>query len=77
MTIPCVQAAGLTDALNDPNGALTVLAPNDEAFGVIPPADLDALLANTDALSTVRALRYMHAACLYKTMPMSVTTCKP
>ena len=49
-----VQAAGLTAEVADPEAALTVLAPADSAFSVIPADDLAGLLANTDALSQVR-----------------------
>jgi uncharacterized surface protein with fasciclin (FAS1) repeats len=40
-----VQAAGLTDTLNG-EGPFTIFAPSNSAFGKIPPADLDALLAD-------------------------------
>ena len=47
-----VQAAGLVDTLNG-EGPFTVFAPNNEAFAAIPPADLDAILANTEWLTSI------------------------
>ena len=41
-----VLAAGLDGALSDPDASLTVFAPTDDAFSVIPSAVLDALLAD-------------------------------
>ena len=41
-----VLAAGLDGALSDPDASLTVFAPTDDAFAVIPPAVLDMLLAD-------------------------------
>ena len=57
-----MQAAGLTDKLGDASVPYTVLAPTDEAFGIIPQDDFDALVANTEALNVVRMLLPMHAA---------------
>ena len=58
-----MQAAGLTDKLGDARVPYTVLAPTDEAFGIIPQEDFDALVDNTAALNVVRALLLMHVAC--------------
>lgn len=43
---------GLADTLNSAP-ALTVFAPTNDAFGKIPEADLNALLADTDGLAAV------------------------
>ena len=50
--VSAVQAAGLVDTLNG-EGPFTVFAPNNEAFAKIPPADLDAILADTDLLTSI------------------------
>lgn len=47
-----VQTAGLVDTLKS-DGPFTVFAPTDEAFAKIPPADLEALLADKQALTRV------------------------
>jgi uncharacterized surface protein with fasciclin (FAS1) repeats len=47
-----LTAAGLIETLQGP-GPFTVLAPTDEAFAKIPEADLQALLADKDALTKV------------------------
>lgn len=47
-----LTAAGLVETLQGP-GPFTVLAPTDEAFAKIPAADLEALLADKDALTKV------------------------
>lgn len=44
--LAAVQAAGLTDALADPDAELTVFAPTDAAFAAIDPAVLAGLLAD-------------------------------
>lgn len=41
-----VVAAGLDGALGDPDASLTVFAPTDEAFALLPPELIDALLAD-------------------------------
>ena len=43
---------GLADTLNGAE-ALTVFAPTNDAFGKIPEADLNAVLADTDALAAI------------------------
>ena len=48
-----MQAAGLDGALENPDGAVTVLAPTDTAFEKIPAADREALLADANALAQV------------------------
>ena len=50
--VAAVEAAGLQDALSG-EGPLTVFAPTDEAFAKIPRKDLDALLADKEALKSV------------------------
>src|SRR6266508_2003152 len=47
-----IEAAGLTDTLNGP-GPFTIFAPSDDAFAEIPAADLDAVLADTDQLTSI------------------------
>jgi transforming growth factor-beta-induced protein len=43
----------LTDAVADDNAQLTVLAPVNSAFAKIPKDELEALLADKDALTGV------------------------
>lgn len=50
--VTAVQAAGLVDTLKG-EGPFTVFAPTDEAFARIPAADLEALLADKEALTRV------------------------
>lgn len=50
--VTAVGEAGLVDTLNGAD-ALTVFAPVDDAFGAIPEADLNALLADKDELTKV------------------------
>ncbi len=50
--LTAIEAAGLTDALSG-DGPFTVFAPTDEAFSAIPEDQLNALLADTDALTAV------------------------
>ena len=50
--IAAVEAAGLVDVLKS-DGPFTVFAPTDEAFAAIPEADLNALLADKEALTAV------------------------
>jgi transforming growth factor-beta-induced protein len=47
-----VQAAGLVDTLNG-EGPFTVFAPSNEAFAAVPPAELDAMLADVARLTDV------------------------
>lgn len=47
-----LTAAGLVETLKGP-GPFTVFAPTDDAFAKIPPADLQALLADKEALTKV------------------------
>ncbi|HCG94622.1 MAG TPA: adhesion lipoprotein, partial [Halieaceae bacterium] len=54
--VDLVAEADLTDALMDPSANLTVFAPTDDAFALIPGEDLAALRADTDALAS--ALQY-------------------
>jgi len=50
--VTAVQAAGLVDTLKG-EGPFTVFAPTDEAFAALPEADLNALLADPEALAEV------------------------
>lgn len=50
--VSAIQAAGLVETLKG-EGPFTVFAPTDEAFAQIPKAELDALLADRDALTRV------------------------
>lgn len=50
--VAAVQAAGLVETLSG-EGPFTVFAPTDEAFALIPEADLKALLADKEALTAV------------------------
>ncbi len=50
--VTAVQAAGLAETLSG-KGPFTVFAPTDEAFAKIPQADLEALLADKEALTAV------------------------
>ena len=48
-----IDAAGLAGALQDASAEYTVFAPDDDAFAQIPPAELQALLADQAALQSV------------------------
>jgi uncharacterized surface protein with fasciclin (FAS1) repeats len=50
--VQALTAAGLVETLS-PEGPFTVFAPADEAFAEIPAADLEALLADKQALTSV------------------------
>lgn len=50
--VAAVTEAGLVDTLNAAD-SLTVFAPTDDAFAQIPEEDLNALLADTEMLTTV------------------------
>ncbi|MHA6491957.1 fasciclin domain-containing protein [Pseudomonas borbori] len=50
--ITAVTAAGLAETLKG-DGPFTVFAPNDAAFAKVPKADLDALLADKEKLTSV------------------------
>jgi uncharacterized surface protein with fasciclin (FAS1) repeats len=50
--VAAVKAAGLVETLSGP-GPFTVFAPTDEAFAAIPEAQLNALLADKEALTAV------------------------
>ena len=50
--VTAVQEAGLVETLSG-DGPFTVFAPTDEAFAAIPDADLQALLADKEALTRV------------------------
>ncbi len=50
--VTAVSQAGLVDTLNG-DGPFTIFAPTNDAFAAIPPADLDAVLADNDLLTSV------------------------
>ncbi|AKS40476.1 fasciclin domain-containing protein [Wenzhouxiangella marina] len=50
--VAAVQAAGLVDTLSG-EGPFTVFAPTDEAFAKIPADDLQAILADTELLTSI------------------------
>ena len=50
--VTAVEAAGLVETLKG-DGPFTVFAPTDEAFAAIPAEDLEALLADQEALTAV------------------------
>ncbi|MGW8264739.1 MAG: fasciclin domain-containing protein [Longimicrobiales bacterium] len=50
--VAAVKAAGLVETLSG-DGPFTVFAPTDDAFAQIPEADLQALLADKEALTAV------------------------
>ena len=51
--LTALETAGLVDALSDPDGKFTVFAPTDAAFDLIDADALSALLADTEALTTL------------------------
>jgi uncharacterized surface protein with fasciclin (FAS1) repeats len=51
--VSALEAADLVDALSDPDSELTVFAPTDAAFEAIDPDALSALLADTEALTSL------------------------
>jgi uncharacterized surface protein with fasciclin (FAS1) repeats len=51
--VTALQAASLVDTFNDTTRSFTVFAPTNAAFSKIPTADLEALLADTTALTGV------------------------
>ncbi len=50
--VSAVTAAGLVDTLNS-EGPFTIFAPTNDAFAAIPAADLEAVLADTDLLTSI------------------------
>lgn len=62
--VTALQAAGLVDTLAG-EGPFTVFAPTDEAFAALPEGELEALLADPDALQAVL---------LYHVVPGTVTS---
>ncbi len=50
--VTAVVAAGLVDTLNS-EGPFTIFAPFNDAFAAIPADDLDAILADTDLLTSI------------------------
>ena len=50
--VAAIEAAGLGDTLNG-EGPFTIFAPSNEAFAAIPQADLDAVLADTEQLTSI------------------------
>ena len=54
--VTAVGEAGLVDTLNG-EGPFTIFAPTDDAFAAIPAADLEAILADTDLLTSILTYR--------------------
>jgi transforming growth factor-beta-induced protein len=50
--VTAVGAAGLVDTLNG-DGPFTIFAPTNDAFAALPPADLEAVLADPDLLTSI------------------------
>ena len=50
--VTAVTQAGLVDTLNGP-GPFTIFAPTNDAFAAVPAADLEAVLADNDLLTSV------------------------
>ena len=50
--VSAVSAAGLVDTLNG-EGPFTIFAPTNDAFAAIPAADMDAVMADTDLLTSI------------------------
>jgi transforming growth factor-beta-induced protein len=50
--VEAIEAAGLTDTLNG-EGPFTIFAPANAAFAEIPAADLEAILADTEQLTSI------------------------
>jgi uncharacterized surface protein with fasciclin (FAS1) repeats len=63
--LTAVEAAGLTATLAGP-GPFTVFAPTDEAFAKVPAKDLEALLADKDALTKVLTYHVVPGAVMAK-----------
>jgi uncharacterized surface protein with fasciclin (FAS1) repeats len=53
--VAAVQAAGLVDTLNS-DGPFTIFAPANPAFDALPEGTLDAVLADTDLLTSILTL---------------------
>ena len=50
--VSAVAQAGLVDTLNG-DGPFTIFAPSNDAFAALPPADLEAVLADKDLLTSI------------------------
>lgn len=50
--VTAVVEAGLVDTLNS-QGPFTIFAPYNDSFAAIPAEDLDAILADTDLLTSI------------------------
>ncbi|HEY7885413.1 MAG TPA: fasciclin domain-containing protein, partial [Cellvibrionaceae bacterium] len=51
--VAALEATGLDDVLDDPDGTFTVFAPTDDAFALLGEETISALLADTDTLSNI------------------------
>lgn len=51
--LAAVKAAGLVDALSNPDAAFTVFAPTNDAFAKIPSATLNSILADKATLTSI------------------------
>lgn len=51
--VTALEATGLDETLDDPDGTFTVFAPTDDAFALLGEDTINALLADTDTLSDI------------------------
>lgn len=51
--VAALEATGLDETLADPDATFTVFAPTDDAFALLGQDTIDALLADTDTLSSI------------------------
>lgn len=58
-----VQAAGLVETLSGP-GPFTIFAPSNEAFAAVPQAELDAILADNEVLTSILTYHVVAGASL-------------
>lgn len=63
--VTAIKAAGLVDTLKG-KGPFTVFTPTDEAFAMIPKADLDALIKDKAKLTAVLTYRVVPAQVMSK-----------
>ncbi|QBY03662.1 fasciclin domain-containing protein [Thalassotalea sp. HSM 43] len=71
--VAALQATGLDAVLADLDSSYTVFAPTDEAFAKLPDGTVEALLADTDALSNI-LLYHVLAGSVDSTTAVSVAT---
>lgn len=51
--VAALEATGLNETLDDPDGTFTVFAPTDDAFALLGEETINGLLADTDTLSDI------------------------